>query len=118
MHRFKSFLLISIALWLPVQAASAVVMPFCRHATDRAGQVAAMPGVEHCREQAAAAADTADNPLGCDNCEMCHLATAGYLPAPAAPPMPAAASVLVALPTPALPSHIGAPPQQPPRRPN
>jgi hypothetical protein len=116
MRRFKSFLLILIALWLPLQAASAVAMPFCRHAAERATQAEAPSPQAHCHEQAATTADASSPDLDCDNCEMCHLATAGYIPpAVAGLPLPAA-SVLVAQPVHASPSFISIPPQDPPRR--
>ena len=65
-----------------------------------------------CHEHAAPAAGD----LVCDNCELCHLASAGYIP-PAAANLPLAiAGVFVARPIPALHSHIAEPLQQPPRR--
>jgi hypothetical protein len=119
MRRLKHLFLMLFALWLPIQAANALAMPFCRHAAEPALQggvieLVAEPTVAHCHEQAEVVADSA----GCDNCEMCHLATAGYLPTTVAPLIPAATSVQVALPVPDLFSHIGDPPQQPPRRTN
>ncbi len=119
MRRYNNLLLLLVALWLPIQAASAVAMPFCRHAAERTGQAEVLLEGAHCHEQAAVTVedtDHVDGTLGCDNCEMCHLATAGYLPAAVTSLMPEAVSVLVALPALALPSHIGDPPQQPPRR--
>jgi uncharacterized membrane protein len=116
MRRLHSYLLILIALWLPLQAAAAWAMPFCRHAAaEQAAQA-----TEHCHAQAAAAAQpAAATDLDCDNCEMCHLASAGYLLAAAdAGVFGAAASVQVPRLKPASPSHIAEPPQQPPRRSN
>lgn len=115
MTRFKNLLMLFVALWLPVQAASALAMPFCRHAADAMEQQAAVHGEAHCHESAVPASEPVAA-LDCDNCQMCHLATAGYLPATAANPMPEAAGVLVALPSTAPRSHVGDPPQQPPRR--
>jgi hypothetical protein len=108
MRRLNSFLLILVALWLPLQAAAAWTMPLCRHAAEReaAQQAQAGAAYAHCHE-GMAAADDAPAPaadLGCDNCGICHLTSAGYMP------------VLVARPVTAPPSHIGEPPQQPPRR--
>lgn len=119
MRRFKSFFLLLFAFWLPIQAASAAAMPFCRHALEQTGQaeqaVVAHAGA-HCHEQAAAPAGDAGKDAGCDNCEMCHLATASYLPVVAGTLPTYAANILVPKLKPASPSHIGDPPQQPPRR--
>lgn len=116
MRRFRSYFLILLALWLPLQAAAAWVMPFCSHAAAQEQAASA----EHCHHDGAAeAAVPATSGLDCDNCEMCHLASAGYLLAEAeAIPSLLADDVLVAPPGAALPSHIGEPPQQPPRRTN
>jgi ABC-type nickel/cobalt efflux system permease component RcnA len=119
MRRFKSFLLILIALWLPLQTAAAAVMPFCRHAAERQlvqHTEAASPA--HCHEHAAALPEgPAGDSLSCDNCEMCHLASAGYLPAVTAAALPPlTANILVATQLIASPSHIPEPPQHPPRR--
>lgn len=108
MRRIKSFLLILLALWLPIQAAAAVTMPFCRHAPEPA--VIEAP---HCHEQAA---DSAAAAVDCDNCGLCHLASAGFLLAPTDAFALHAASILVPRPTMASASHIPEPPQQPPRR--
>jgi len=121
MRRCKSFLLIFITLWLPLQAAAAWVMPFCRHAPEQSAQTSvqaeAMQSMAHCHEQqgdAPAGSVTAD--LDCDNCEMCHLASAGYIPStPASLPLPVA-GVFVAQPMHVSPSFIATPPQDPPRR--
>ena len=120
MRRFKSFLLILMALWLPLQAAAAAAMPFCRHAAESPAQVEATQPLDHCLEHARSAAgiseETCSNDLVCDNCEMCHLASAGYLPVTANSLTLEAASDYLALPAPAPLGHIGDPPLQPPRR--
>lgn len=121
MRRFKSFLLIFVALWLPIQAASAAALPFCRHAAESLAQEViqheTMHVAVHCHEQAEMSANdhAAGSSVDCDNCEMCHLATAGYLPVCSAKLMPEAASVLIPALILSQPSHIGEPPQQPPR---
>ncbi|MDP2108936.1 MAG: hypothetical protein Q8J67_07800 [Rhodocyclaceae bacterium] len=120
MRRLKSFLLILIALWLPVQTAAAMAMPFCGHAGEPSAQAMVADSPAPCHEHVVPAADPASgagvSDLGCDNCEMCHLASAGYIP-PAAANLPlAVAGVFVARSIHALHSHIAAPPQQPPRR--
>ncbi len=108
MRRFNSFLLILIALWLPLQAAAAVAMTFCRHAPEPVAAEAT-----HCHGHVvnAAAGD-----IDCDNCGLCHLASAGFLLAPTDSFMLPAASILVPQPVIASASHIPEPPQQPPRR--
>lgn len=116
MRRQWSYLLILIALWLPLQAAAAWAIPFCRHAAvEQAAQA-----TEHCHEHAAAAAEpVAASDLDCDNCEMCHLASAGYLLAAAdAGSFGAAARVLVPRLKPVSPGHLAEPPLLPPRRSN
>jgi hypothetical protein len=117
MRRFKSFLLILISLWLPLQAAAAVAMPFCRHAVERAAQLeATVQPSAHCHEQAGVVAGAVTAELDCDNCEMCHLATAGYLPVSFDVLPLLTASVMVAQQVLASPSFIAVPPQDPPRR--
>lgn len=91
-----------------------MVMPFCRHAAAQTTESLAQDEF-HCHESLPQAADPSAG-IDCDDCEMCHLATAGYLPATVASLMPEATSVLVALPSAAPPSHVADPPQQPPRR--
>lgn len=122
MRRLKSYLLILIALWLPVQAAAAVVMPFCSHAGDPTVQATANAPAP-CHEHAAPAAPATNSAggegasdLGCDNCEMCHLASAGYIPSAAVSLPVLEASSFVAKQVLASISHIAEPPQHPPRR--
>lgn len=122
MRRLNSCLLILLALWLPLQAAAAWTMPLCRHAAaqqarQEAAQQMTAAAHGHCHE----AATPAEQPpaaadLGCDDCAICHLSSAGYLfAATAEPSAPPLRDVLAAQPLPAPPSHIGEPPQQPPR---
>jgi hypothetical protein len=108
MRQLRSCLLILLALWLPIQANAALTMPFCRHAPE---PVAAE--TTHCHEQMvnAAASD-----IDCDNCGLCHLASAGFLLAPTDTFPLHAASILVPKLQAASASHIPEPPQQPPRR--
>ncbi|MHB1429416.1 MAG: hypothetical protein ACYC5U_05270 [Rhodocyclaceae bacterium] len=108
MRRLKSLFLILLALWLPLQAAAAVTMPFCRHAPEPAAAEAA-----HCHEQVA---NAAASDIDCDNCGLCHLASAGFLLAPTDTFPLHAASIQVPKLTTASASHIPEPPQQPPRR--
>ncbi|MDP1956961.1 MAG: hypothetical protein Q8J75_02130 [Rhodocyclaceae bacterium] len=122
MRRLNSYMLILIALWLPIQAVAAMAMPYCRHAGEPSAQTEAVHSAAPCHEHADVAVGAADvsstGDLGCDNCEMCHLASAGYIPSAVANlPLPVA-SVFVARPMSALRSHIAEPPQQPPRRTN
>lgn len=118
MRRLKSLFLILLALWLPLQTAGAAAMSvqFALGQDAQAGmahQEMTHQG-ERCHlHDADASAEAAGD---CDNCRICHLATAGFLLAPSVIRTVEMGSVLVALPTAALPSHIGDPPQQPPRR--
>ena len=114
--------LLITALWLPLQAVAAVAMPFCRHAAHQQAPAAAMTHEEHCAghvmEPAAnPAADGIDCAQDCDGCELCHLASAGYMPAATATTarLPAIRD-FEALPVLASPSFIPEPPQHPPRR--
>jgi hypothetical protein len=114
--------LLITALWLPLQAVAAVAMPFCRHAVEQAAAADAMAHEEHCpghaMESAAVAVPVAiDCAQDCDGCELCHLASAGYMPAaaPAAARLPATRD-FQARPVLASPSFISEPPQHPPRR--
>lgn len=115
MRRIRSILMILLALWLPLQAVAAWAMPFCAHAAAAVSEDAqAMPA--HCHHEAEAAPASTAAGFDCDNCGMCHLASAGYLFASAQPLAisPAAAKPLF----PPLMSHrsyIGDPPQHPPR---
>jgi hypothetical protein len=109
MRRLKSLFLILIALWLPIQAAAAVTMPFCRHALEQVAMEAAP-----CHEQVVETVAVTD--IDCDNCQMCHLATAGFLLAGSETLIPLAANILVPRLELLSASHIPEPPQQPPRR--
>lgn len=113
MRRLKSFLSIFIALWLPIQSAAAVTMPFCRQAAEQVVAAAA-----HCHEQTAEqAAPAMAGDLECDNCSLCHLACTGFLLAAVSTThAPLTVSVLVPKLQLASASHIPEPPQQPPRR--
>lgn len=120
MRRIKSFLLILIALWLPVQTAAALAMPFCGHAGEPSAQAMVADSPAPCHEHVVPAADPASgagvSDLGCDNCEMCHLASAGYLPSAAVSLPVLVASGFVTKQVLASISHIAELPQQPPRR--
>jgi len=107
MRRLKALFLILVALWLPVQTAGAVVMPL---------QFAQEEGVScHLHDEEAMAEVAAETAGECDDCRICHLAAAGFLlAASVSQPMPLA-DALIALPTASPSSHIGDPPQQPPR---
>jgi len=115
---FRLLPLLITALWLPLQAVAAVAMPFCRHAAEQAVPVAAMTAEGHCAGHAAAAAPTpTPGDQDCDGCELCHLASAGYMPAaaPTAARLPATRD-FASRPVLVLPSFIPEPPQHPPRR--
>lgn len=87
----KRLLAVLLMLWLPIQTASAVVMPFCKHALQaydvQQAQVRT-PAMEHCAVHAghkdSSAAAYGDN-VNCGQCELCHLACAGFMPSSFAP---------------------------------
>ncbi|MEW5888680.1 MAG: hypothetical protein AB1768_06455 [Pseudomonadota bacterium] len=104
-----------LILWLPLQTAGAVVMPFCQHAL--AGQSSgASQHQTHGANQAAAGQDeaTATPAAGCDGCGLCHLACAGCLPAASGGPAHFAGHSLVATPAATLPSPPLVPRDRPP----
>jgi hypothetical protein len=117
-HRIARFLLLVAALWLPVQTSAALAMSSCRHAPLQAAvemaDHTAMEAGTPCHETATP--DQAMHDTGCDNCQTCHMAGAGFMPSTVSPTglMPTAnAYSLPAIMAP--PSHISEPPQQPPR---
>lgn len=119
-NRWVGFLLLFTALWLPVQTIAALSMPLCRHAPGQRGAAdATKPSAAEmpCHEaHEAAAADQAANDAGCDNCTICHMACAGFIPsAPLAtsPISPGHDYTRPALVAPQ--SHIAEPPQHPPK---
>lgn len=121
-RRLIRILLLFAALWLPVQTMAGMSVSVCmnmqshggmashQHAT--ADEAAAMPCHAAMDDRHAAHPDQ-----GCDNCEICHLASAGFLPSavpdPALPPVGKRfEATLIA----ASPSFIAEPPQHPPRQ--
>ncbi|MDO8932225.1 MAG: hypothetical protein Q7U97_07530 [Rhodocyclaceae bacterium] len=121
--RFQRLLIVLTALWLPLQAVASIAMPACRHdaAAQSAPVAAVADGDEHCPNHAAEAAPAGtqhEHDQSCDNCGICHLACAGYMPASCA------ATVGVTPPdrifsgqaATAPPSNIPEPPQHPPKR--
>ena len=116
---FRLLPLLLTALWLPLQAVAGITMPFCRHAAEQSvpettGHEAHCPG--HAAEEASAPAAIGCD-QDCDGCELCHLATAGYMPAtPTLPAHMPAGRDYVAAPALASPSFIPDPPQYPPPR--
>jgi hypothetical protein len=115
MNRLRTFLLIVLALLLPLQTASSWAMPLCSHAAmaQEVLQVD-MPCHEHA-EVAVPVSTQADHE--CDNCGICHLASSGFLLAMGSPDLLLPAmNILVPVQRPVTQSHIGEPPQQPPRR--
>jgi hypothetical protein len=119
-NRFVRLLLLFAALWLPVQTMAAMSMPLCRHAQEQG--MAAMTAEDSaatmpCHEaHQAAAADQAVHDSGCDNCDMCHLASSGFIPSALMAQGLMPVGHHYALPAiKAPPSHIAEPPQHPPR---
>jgi hypothetical protein len=116
--RFARFLLLFAALWLPVQTMAGLAMPPCAYGQGEAAAVpmtqgeaaSAMP----CHE--AMAGEQVGHQDCCDNCGVCYLASAGFMPsADVATSLPPAGHHY-ALPAILAPrSHIAEPPQHPPR---
>jgi hypothetical protein len=113
MYFARRLLLILLALWLPVQATAAATLSVCRHTTEPA-TVEASHCLAHASPQSVATPDP-EREISCDNCALCHLASAAFLTSADTWPLPAA-SKLAVYPIAAFASHIPAPPQQPPRR--
>ena len=116
-HRFVRFLLLFVALWLPVQTMAAMSMPLCRHAQEHAmagAVVEQSAAAEHCHE--VATPDQTAHSGACDNCESCHMACAGFMPsAERVPGVLEITRSFVVTAVDAPPSHITKPPQHPPR---
>jgi hypothetical protein len=117
MGRLKNILLILLAVWLPIQASAAIAMSLCRHTTT----APATEEVTHCQAHMAQSAQSVavvdlENDTACDNCALCHLASAGFLLGPNETFPLHSASILVPKLMTASASHIPEPPQQPPRR--
>lgn len=116
MSRLRTFLLVVLALLLPLQAAGSWAMPLCGHAAAQGVAQADAP-CHDAAEVVPAALAQADHE--CDNCGICHLASSGFLLAMGSPDLLLPTlNVLVPVQHLATPSHIGEPPQQPPRHAN
>lgn len=88
---FRRFIAVLLMLWLPIQTAGAVVMPFCKYAQQGQAEAQAS-GTAHashalhsegCLSQADEQGNfSPDNSfsLGDDSCQLCHLACAGFVP--------------------------------------
>lgn len=106
------------ALWLPVQTMAGLAMPLCAHgqgepvavAMNHGDDASAMP----CHD--AIAGEQVGHQDGCDNCSVCHLASAGFMPSADAASGFLPAGHHYTLPAVLAPrSHIAEPPQHPPR---
>lgn len=116
--RFARFLLLFAALWLPVQTMAALSMPLCRHAQEHVTAAVKMDSsaMESHGHEAAAPDQSAQHDVGCDNCELCHLACAGFMPStPLVTSLVTAGHSYTLPPVTAPPSYIAEPPQHPPR---
>lgn len=115
--RLRAFVLLLAALWLPLQTLAAMAMPLCRHAIEQPAEVVASPCHEHESEHGQAA-DASGSGATCDNCELCHLACAGFMPSAPLSGAAAASGSGYLLPVGVVPpSHVGEPPHHPPRNP-
>ena len=116
--RLRALLLVLMACWLTLQSAAAWTMPLRTHPVHPIGAVQ-LPADTHAHH--AHEADDAPLPAGvsegdCDRCEVCHLASFGFLLG-GDPGMTAlnATDVLASPAQATPPSHITAPPRHPPR---
>jgi hypothetical protein len=115
MLRLRALLLALIACCLPLQAALACAMPLCLDATQQVS-VQDEQADAHCHSHGADATTLAQGDPACDDCGVCHLASAGFLLA-AGDRLAALTGVDVLVPQPlATPrSHITEPSLHPPR---
>lgn len=116
--RFARFLLMFAALWLPVQSMAGLVMPPCAYGQGDAAAVAMAQGeaasAMPCHE--AMTGEQVGHQDCCDNCGVCYLASAGFMPSADVATGLLPAGHHHALPAILAPrSHIGEPPQHPPR---
>ena len=105
------------ALWLPFQAIAATAMPFCRHGeAHKTAALADDMAVEHCAMHDSQPAPV-DHGLNCDDCGVCHLLAAGFMPTAeqATAILPVVQDYRADVPL-APTSAIPEPPQQPPKR--
>ena len=119
--RLARFLLIFTALWLPLQAVEGMTMNLGMPKTQALAQqeeiaADACPLHHHAADSAPAMPQPPDK-KACDNCGVCHLAGAAYIPMTevVATILPASHGFAI-LPAVERPSHIPEPPQYPPRR--
>jgi hypothetical protein len=108
------------ALWLPFQAVAAVSMPFCRHGeAHKTMALVEDAATDHCamHGEPSPSDQQAERGLGCDDCGVCHLLAAGFMPSTgrAAAVIPVAQDYRADVPL-APASAIPEPPQQPPKR--
>lgn len=117
-HRFFRLLpLFVAALWLPLQSIAATAMPFCRHGeAHKTMAMADDAAVEHCAMHDPRPTP-ADHGLSCDDCGVCHLLAAGFIPTAerAAAVLAVAQDYRADVPL-APASATPEPPQQPPKR--
>jgi hypothetical protein len=120
--RLVRFLLFFAALWLPVQTMAGLAMPLCGHAQEQvaAGIVnheANIPGEAAMPCHEAMGSDQAADQDACDNCQVCHLASTGFMPSADLAADLMSAGYHYAHPAIVAPrSHVAEPPQHPPRR--
>ena len=116
--RLRALLLVLMACWLTLQSAAAWTMPLRIHQVHPVG-VAQAPADTHAHHahEADAAPMTAGVYEGdCDHCEVCHLASSGFLLCGDPGLTALNATDVLASPAQATPpSHITAPPRHPPR---
>lgn len=107
------------ALWLPFQAIAATAMPFCRHGEAHQTKAMVEEAMDHCamHGEQSPPDQQADHSLGCDDCGVCHLLAAGFIPTAeqATGILPVAQEYCADVPL-RTTSATPEPPQQPPKR--
>lgn len=114
--RLVRLLVLFAALWLPLQAVSAIAMPYCKHGAPQSMQQMNADNMhcEHGGNPAQPRQKTGSH--ACDDCGLCHLAGSGAILISSPVPTGLAAAHDYALPAERpLVSHIPELPQRPPR---
>jgi len=116
--RLRALLLVLMACLLTLQSAAAWTMPLRIHQVHPVGVAQAPADVHahHAHEADATPMPSSACDCDCDRCEVCHLASSGFL-LNGDPGMTAlnATDVLASPAQATPPSHITAPPRHPPR---
>lgn len=115
--RFARLLLIFTAVLLPLQAVAGMTMKMAPAAAVHEQDAAEEACPYHRHDAGTPAKPQPSQQQACDNCGICHLAAAGYMPvAVVVAAFVPTAQAYVPMPAIERPSHIPEPPQYPPKR--